>query len=323
MDSFMCCMKKSNPNTSTSKRPSVSSKARLIEFAYRRARLLVAAFDRARMYYAVEGIHQFRTETKQRRALIGVLKFADIAPAAVEGLTVPRQLYKSAGTLRDIDICQEIALAHLSEFDTSGFLNCLKHTELKHRVFFEAATKEHSVLSANKVRQSVDKSLDGLSDTQFRALVVHRVLKLANKLARISDQDAWNASQLHEYRKSAKTLRYTLEIWQVCFGERVQITNFACSLQRVTALLGKWRDLTLTEEKLSAFAVSAKLPSRIDLKQAGGFGEELKIRRKRLKSQFLVGLPTLQNELSMVVNGFLAGVRESGNVEKNKHLSLQ
>jgi CHAD domain-containing protein len=316
-------MKKSNPNISTYKSPSVSPRARLIEFAQDRARLLDSALDRARSYYAVEGIHQFRTETKQRRALIGVLKCADVAPAAVDDLIVPRQLYKSAGTLRDIDICQEIALALLSKFDTSGFLNCLKHAELKHRASFTLNSGGQSLPSALKVRHLIDRSLKGLSDTQIRALIVHRILRLANKLAKSGCHNNWNTSRLHQFRKSAKALRYTLDIWQVCFGEKVQIANFVRSLQRKTGLLGKWRDLTLTEEKLSAFLESAKLQSQIDLKHYSDFSAELRTRRKRYKSQFLSGLPILQRELSAIINGFLAGTRRSGDNEKHQHLRLQ
>lgn len=321
----MCCMKKSNQNTSTYRRSGDSPVARLVNFADTRARAMLSAYHMAWQYFAVEGIHEFRTEVKQRRALLQVFKPADIPDAITDSLKVPRTLYRASGRLRDIDICQEILLSELAAVDVSQVLNSLKHTELKRRAEFASIARKIHLLPASSLRRMVARALRGFSNEQIRAMVVHRILILADQLSKAGSVGIKGADRIHEYRKIAKSLKYTLDIWQHCFGEKPQVTRFEKTLRHVYGIFGTWRDLLLAEEALGE--VSDKGKSGTGRREATDLSlqKKYRARRKALRREFIECLPALQSELGALINGFVAGSRSAGEAapRHNAKLAIQ
>ncbi len=226
---------------------------RLIKYAESRARLLNKYLEMAKRYYAVEGIHMFRVEVKRRRALQKMLSQAGSSTRLPSSVRIPKKLYRTAGTLRDIDICQAKALQLLDYEGSQKFINYLKHQELRKRNRFSEIAGRYSSKSFSGVRAFITESLKGMTEREIRALAMNRILNLAGAIEKYCRKSRWSAEEIHDLRKLAKSLKYTLDIWQIMFGETRQISQTIESLKKVYGIIGEWCDLELARAKFDKF----------------------------------------------------------------------
>ena len=148
-------MKRSNSNISTIKNKPCPAAERILVYFDERAKEFREALNAAKSDFTVEGIHDMRVGVKRLRGLYEMVDFIAPSFASKPSLSSFRDLYKAAGALRDIDICQEIALPLQETYNLSEYLNQLGNEELQLRNSFSEAASKYSIASLKKSRQQI------------------------------------------------------------------------------------------------------------------------------------------------------------------------
>lgn len=249
-------MKKSSPSISTSKRSRKVTADKLLGYFDARHTAFLAALTAAKQHYAVEGVHQLRVEVKRLRAFYKLIERIAPSFASKPNAGPLRELYRAAGTLRDIDIFQAITVARLDRLDLREYFNHLKSVELEKRQRFDivAVNFSESVLTGSRTK--LRAALAASTDDQVRQRLNKRLRKLAAKLTKALERKQPGHEGLHAVRKLSKTLRYTLDVWILCHGKTPSSGTTAAKLKQTYTALGEWHDHVVALESLKRFLKS-------------------------------------------------------------------
>ena len=187
-------MKNINRNISTSKQEPARSENPIVEYLKRRHETLQDALQMTERYFAVEGIHDLRVEIKKIRALFRFIE--QLKPSFESGplLDKMRQLFRTAGKMRDIDIQQGIIQKEITRLDVSELINYLKHQELKGRPKLEKLCDDfdNHILMGNLKRMRAAMGNVSAAELQapMRSILekhAHDLIKVANKTRPTND----------------------------------------------------------------------------------------------------------------------------------------
>jgi CHAD domain-containing protein len=290
-------MKKSNPSTSISRRePRVA--AREVEAYFdTRSAAFWGALATAQAYYAVEGIHELRVETKRLRALFKLIEYTAPSFAAKPSASLLKPLFRAAGELRDIDICQALTLVWLNRLDLREYFNFLKKNELRLREPFAVASGAISKTALAKSGAQIRSALSATYGDRIRKRIEKKIVKLTGKLLAALDRKGHSNDDLHSVRKAAKALRYTLDIWQQCYGKTRAAETASAHLKKVYGHLGEWHDTLLTLESVETFLKHQPRKSIADPAAYATFRTELRGQAKKLLGAYDRGRQPLRQSL--------------------------
>lgn len=246
-------MKKSNSTTSTTRPRSGSAVTCALAYFDARRVAFRAALESARSWYAVEGIHDLRVEVKKLRALFRLVEYVSPGFAAKPNVSAFKKLYASAGALRDVDIFQALTLSRLNALDIHEYFNQLTHDELHLRLEFSDVASRFPVAALAKCRARIGAALRGRAGQELRLRMAEQMCRLADRLNVLMEKEEQTSRQRHDVRKTAKTLRYTIDVWQGCYGKSKPVTTAKDSLRRTSTCLGEWRDARLALRSLKKF----------------------------------------------------------------------
>ena len=202
---------------------------------------------------AVEGIHDLRLEIKRFRVFYKLIDYAAPLFALKPNLTVFNELFRAAGALRDIDIYQAITLPWLRTNDLSEYFNYLKQEELRLRIIFSEVVSRFSTTAVSNSRRQIISALAIVGEENQRIRISKKILKFASKLTALMERSKPSNSDLHAIRKLAKSLRYSLDIWQFCFGKNALAKDVSNQLQKTYRSLGDWHDFLLNHDSVDSF----------------------------------------------------------------------
>jgi CHAD domain-containing protein len=246
-------MKRSSPNTSICKRRPLSGAKQLSAYFDRRNELLGKALHAAHQYFSVEGIHDMRVEIKRFRILYELVDFISPSFTSKPNYSLLKGLFRSAGELRDIDICQAIVLPHLKTLDLREYYNYLKKEELQRRNSFRDIATSFSVVALAESGRLIYSALAITREALLKKRIEKKIIKLAGEVNDLLTHKGLNNNRLHMMRKISKALRYILDIRQECYGEKEPATAAIDRLKKAYDCLGKWHDTSIARESLSAF----------------------------------------------------------------------
>jgi CHAD domain-containing protein len=243
-----------------------------------RREVFQSALKAARSYFAVEGIHDLRLEIKRFRVLYKLIDYAAPSFASKPNLTAFNELFRAAGALRDVDIYQAITLPWLRANDLSEYFNYLKKNELRLRIVFSDTVSRYSTTSISNSRRRIISALAVVGAENQRKRISKKILKFVPKLNSLIDRNKPSNSDLHALRKSAKSLKYSLDIWQVCFGKSALSKDVSNQLQKTYRNLGDWHDFLLSHDSVDAFLAGEVQGSLTDSTAYAKFKKDLRQR---------------------------------------------
>ena|GEM_PF-3612156 len=288
--------------------------AKLLEYFDVRQAAFLSALVAARQHYAVEGIHQLRVEVKRLRAFYKLIEQVAPSFAAKPNASSLRELYRAAGTLRDIDIFQSITITRLYRLDLREYFNHLKTIELEKRRKFDTVADSFSESTLTKNRTKIRAALAAFTDNQIRQRINKRLLKLVAKLTKTIERKQRDYNGLHAVRKLSKTLRYTLDVWILCHGKTPASGNALFQLKQTYTALGKWHDHIVTLESLKRYL---KDYSDGKLTEPNAYTAFRAVLRKEINRQLLAYERGRQLLLRSLVR-LIRSIEQSGKIRSNK-----
>ena len=246
-------MKKSSLSTSTSEPELNPAAQRLLAYLDERCAVLKGALNSATAYYAVEGIHNLRVEIKRMRALYKLLDYTLPSFTHKPSAQSLRDLFRAAGKLRDTDIFQAATLPHLKRLDLREYFNQLKHDELQYRDDFQEVASDFSDRVLGKSRQQISSALTIITENRMRKRMRKRIRRLDEKLRKLMQANDAASDHLHAVRKISKELKYSLDLWQKCFGAGRTVARAANELKKTYGFLGEWHDIMLALASVGDF----------------------------------------------------------------------
>lgn len=296
----MCCMKKSNPTTSTSKRHPRSGAEKLLAYYDRRRRAYDAALKAARSYFAVEGIHDLRVEVKRLRALLKLIAYLAPSFALKPKAAGLKDIFRTAGRLRDIDIHQTLVLPFLKQHDLREYFNHLKSEELEQRPAFLKVSAKEGGREAAAIRSGIAAALSTADAARLHHQMRKRIGRMVTKLERLVSKRHETNEELHAVRKRAKALKYTLDIWQECFGKSRAAEAASVRLKSAYNSLGEWHDSLVTLDSTKRFARLHAGRGLADAHAYELFEADLKSRARRLLGTYEQGKRPLRRALALL-----------------------
>ncbi len=235
---------------------------------------------RARHHADADTVHDLRTSTRRLRTAMTVL-----GAEADKGdrKAVERELRRVArmlGEVRDLDVLLD-TLDHAADADA-----CAATRRAWHRERAKAAKRLERELERRRLRKALDRAArlgpGGAPDGPSGASVVHRVADRAPSLVWVAfgdllahqvDPRTADPAVIHEQRKAAKRLRYTLEVFEDALRPAARLIDEVTALQdaagdmhdavvardRARAAIG---DLHLRKPEAAAMAAFAEAHDR-------------------------------------------------------------
>lgn len=279
-------MKKSKPNTSTSKASQSAFAAGIEKYLVKRTSALKKNIEAAERYYGVDAIHDLRVEIKRIRALYHLIH-AIVPSFSVERHTQSmRKLFKKAGMLRDIDIQQEIVRQGHEKYELSEYLNYLKKQELLLRPEFVMACHSFRTQTLKSNRITVMKAIAKLSQDQLQIKIGKYADSTLKKIKTLSQRKTQSSQCLHDIRKLTKVARYSLDLWKLGVGSSTQIEKVLKELKSTATLLGEWRDTGIAHESLRSYMEHDALKTLFSPKGYTKFLQLLELREENLLSKY-------------------------------------
>ena len=275
-----------------------------MEYFDERSAAFRAVLHAAREYFAVEGIHHLRVEIKRLRLLYELIDYMAPAFASKPNYSSLRNLFRAAGELRDIDIYQAITLSRLKTLDLSEYFNYLKNEELHLRKSFINIASAFSDAALTKSRRQIYSALAIASDVRLQRLIAKKISNLVGKMNDLMNQKKQTSNRLHAVRKLSKSLRYTLDIWQVCYGKATPIAAASDQLKITYRRLGDWRDTLLVLESVSIFLQSEIRSGSTDPAAYAILQNDLQQQADLQLARYSQGRGPLQNSLDQLASDF-------------------
>jgi len=308
-------MKRSNqrPSTCSDRR---SAAAGITGYFDLRRKALESRLKAARDFYAVDGIHELRVEIKRMRALYELIDYAVAGFAVKPEAYAFKPLFRAAGRLRDIDIQQAIIVPYLRQYDLREFYNELKRREIEYRPSFAQTIDLFTMSVLVAGRSQIRSAVAATPGNQLRKRMTRRLLKRASQLVELTGKSRPDCETLHLVRKSAKRVRYCLELWQACYGP-THLGNSAVRLLKSSAgVLGEWHDTLLTLESVESFLSETEIARLVDVHGYRRIRRDLKNRAGNLLIKYDRGLLRLRRALSDLVDGLKAQLGDRSSVSR-------
>ena len=295
-------MKRSNSNTSISKHN--PSAERILSYFDERREVFQGALKTAKSYFSIEGIHDLRLEIKRFRVLVKLIDCAAPSFASKPNLTIFKELFGTAGALRDIDICQAIVLPRLKTNDLSEYFNYLKQQELQHRIAFSDLASKSVLTAISRSRRQIVSELAVVSEENQQKRIRNKILKFVPKLNSLMDKKEPGNSDLHKVRKLAKSLRYSLDIWQECYGTTGSGNDATNQLKKTYRSLGDWHDFLLAHKSVDSFLSREAQDGMAESTAYTAFQKDLRQQAERFLSAYERDKRTLRKSLKRLVSDF-------------------
>ena len=210
-----------------------------------RASAIRARYRRAARYFTEDDIHELRVEIKRLRALAKLLAWMEPSFRARKRLRHTRQLFKVAGTLRDLHVQRELVNAHVSSlpWNLSEYRNYLQSRETTARREYARAADAYSDDELARFTEAMLRALGGLEEGDIMWKTEQRLSVIVSRLADLRHEQDLALVDLHKIRIMSKEARYTLEILRAFPGPvRSEREALDSALRRVHRALGRWHD---------------------------------------------------------------------------------
>ena len=218
---------------------------------------------------------------------------------------VSENVFRAAGALCDVDIYQAITLPWLRANDLSEYFNYLKKKELQLRIVFSDTVSRYSTTAISNSRRQIISALAVASEESQRNRIGRKILKFVPKLNSLMERNRPSSSDLHAFRKSAKSLKYSLDIWQVCFGKSASAKDVSNRLQKTYRSLGDWHDLLLSHDSVDAFLAGEVPGGLTDSTAYAKFQEDLRQRAENCLATYERSKKPLHKSLKRLKPGFI------------------
>ena len=295
-------MKRSNSNTSTIKREPCPAAERILVYFDERSKEFRGALRTAQSGFTVDGIHDMRVAVKRLRVLYELIDYIAPSFASKPSLLSFKELYQAAGVLRDIDICQEIATSYLEAYHLTEYLEQLEKEESQLRNTFAEVASRYSIASLSKSHQQIYSALAITREKWLQRRIEKKILKHAEKVRDGTSLKKQSNDDLHTVRKLSKALRYTLDIWQVCYGKTGPVTKISDQLKKAYGRLGEWHDALLVHDSVENFLTGKNPDSLADSEACTKFLEEMNRRARRLLGAYRQGKKPLLKSLDRLAS---------------------
>lgn len=203
-----------------------------------------------------DGVHDLRVGLKRMRALFDLVEALDHGFHAKQHFKPFRRIARNTGLLRDAQVQQEMLapLAASLERDFGEYAPYLRDREEEGwRMFHRFAGAGHPLKKLKKARAAIDSTVGSLGNTTAVTRAQGRFYNLKNELIILTRSGALVDSSLHDVRKLAKTVHYTLEIVGPAFPGFSGAKTFTGAIKTLHHELGKWHDYTVSLEYLRNF----------------------------------------------------------------------
>ena len=203
-----------------------------------------------------DNVHELRVATRRLQASLSLLESVMRMRAASKATQRFRRLMKRLGPLRDIHVQLTLVKTWKKSETTSGFRAFLKELEREERRRvrkYLTSKRQKKIREILKVfEQHAASALRSLGARTARRRLVHAVeSQRANLEAARAKALSGDIRALHELRKAAKRLRYSLEAAQSALGPET-----AVEIRRLRSLqgkLGRDRDVQILEKRFKTW----------------------------------------------------------------------
>jgi CHAD domain-containing protein len=230
---------------------------------------IVELHEAALDFSDIEGVHAMRVATRRlRSALRDFLPLMDKRP--LKGIRKSlKQVADALGAVRD----QDVAIEALEQFHTeaegepikAGIRNLLDERnqtrESARSRLIEAISLENIAELQKNFAEAIEKSVRKRKQNKFvsfneagRKVVIASLEELCD--LGTSLYEPFNIEALHEMRIAAKRLRYAIELFTACWGEK--IAPFAVEIAKMQSFLGDVHDYDIWIEALGTRLLNQK-----------------------------------------------------------------
>lgn len=214
------------------------------EYYFIQTENILRHYNIAKKFSDVEGIHEMRVEIKKLRAFFNLVEWINPDFQTIKYFSKIRNLFKSAGRIRDIHIQQELTMHWVKKanLEVSEYYNYLKQQELKNQAQFSKTCKRFKTTEFDKSWIIIQDSLNILPQNYIQFKSEERFYKLIENLIHYKEKAEFAGDDYHKIRILSKESRYTLDILQTCFPEIGQFEVLDLKLRDLHRALGKWHD---------------------------------------------------------------------------------
>lgn len=222
-------------------------------------RIIAENYKLAVGFADVEGVHDMRVGIKRLRAYFNLIEWINPVFQAKQSLKPIRRLFKVSGKVRDIHVQQELMRRWVSELnlEMSEYYNFLKQKETEERKRFADYAKKKFDLKVFQVNwTSIQNVLSFISTEYIQFKSEERFNAQIEELIRFKEKENFIEDDYHAIRILSKEARYTLEVLQICFPQKVIWEELNESLRKVHQALGRWHDDDVALLFLDGFLLS-------------------------------------------------------------------
>jgi CHAD domain-containing protein len=231
----------------------------LPQYHTRLCRIISREFLAARDHFSVAGIHDCRVGIKRWRV------FAAFLQAILPDLDTSSyrkelsRIFKAAGRVRDCHIQQDLIRASRfnENWSLSEYYNELKSIELRARERFARAADRFDPALLDAAARIAESIPSGRTEQTVQAAFQKLELDLRETM-RYEAPGGFREADLHAIRVRCKETRYVVEIIRACLSHRSHLGDLDDRLRDVHQPLGKWHDLDVALERLTAFLESRR-----------------------------------------------------------------
>jgi CHAD domain-containing protein len=210
----------------------------------------------------IKGVHNMRVASRRVRSVLR--DFEDIF-GKLEQKRVRKELKRLADALGEVRD-QDVAIGALEEFAAeaegdevkTGITNLIDERRKLRRDAYRAFSKKYSPKSIEEMRDRFARAIDdtngepdlfrpATAEAAAREIITARLTELSELGRSIYDRDDNKA--LHKIRIAAKRLRYAIELFTACLGDKM--VPFAKEVAKLQGYLGEVHDCDVWIESLS------------------------------------------------------------------------
>lgn len=216
-----------------------------------------------------ESLHQMRTAMRRLRSALWIFKFF-LSKSHVEAMRKSLQGFAQAsGKARDLDVETDYLVTLKKKLKTPGlksgmdtlicFLEAQRHSmQPEIAKALSRVEEEKTLKKIKKAIHRVSKSFNSEFLEQFLAIGQKRIIKRLNNMLgqKCVVYESHNTEELHRLRIACKKLRYTLESFELMYGE--PIVKYRDAAHMLQTLLGRIHDFDVWLAALPRFVEKQK-----------------------------------------------------------------
>ena len=206
--------------------------------------------------HSTDGVHDLRVDIKRMRAMFDMVEALSSDFPAKKKFKPFRRIAKKTSVLRDAQVQLELlaSLAETYSRDTVEYASFLREREEEGWQTFRQFADTGSPLKKLKpVDRVMVSAVESINDTIAATHAQGRFYNLKNELIILSGRGSLSEEVLHDLRKLAKTVHYTLEIIGPAFPGFTDADAFTGAIKTLHHELGKWHDYSVSLRYLQDF----------------------------------------------------------------------